>query len=265
MSLRKYVAFAAPALIVVVALVYVLFFSASRRSDSPVQTLNWPTMGTVAAVKLRNGTPPEICVPAVKSAFDEIQSRLNAHNPESEISRNAHLDADAAIAAAGESVRECYRVAFALEKQSAGVFNPRWRGKDTLDFGAIAKGFAVDLAAAALPADVDALIDLGGNLKAVGGSWRTGIAGSDTVVELTNGMACATSGEYFRGKHIYDGRTGLPVSNDVWSVTVIHPNSAMLADGLSTTLFVLGREQGDKFLAEHYPEATAVWIVKSKE
>jgi hypothetical protein len=112
------------------------------------------------------------------------------------------------------------------------------------------------------------LLDLGGNLKAVSGSWTTGIrdpgnpSGIAERIVLTNGMACATSGEYVRGKHIYDGRTGRPVTNAVASVTVVHPSSAMLADALSTTLFVLGREEGEVFLRRFYPEARAYWIMR---
>ena len=134
-------------------------------------------------------------------------------------------------------------------------------------------GFAVDLAAERLSraegVQRSLLIDLGGNLKVVRGTWRTGIRdpsrpdGIVRTLTLTNGMACATSGEYARGKHIRDGRTGVPVTNDVASVTVVHPTSAMLADGLSTTLFVLGRERGTAFLAAHYPEATAYWVMRS--
>ena len=48
--------------------------------------------------------------------------------------------------------------------------------------------------------------------------------------------------------------------NAVHSVTVVHPSSAMLADGLSTVMFIFGREKGEAFLKKHYPEAKAVWI-----
>jgi thiamine biosynthesis lipoprotein ApbE len=36
----------------------------------------------------------------------------------------------------------------------------------------------------------------------------------------------------------------------------------MLADGLSTTLFVLGKRGGEKFLRKYYPEARAVWVMR---
>ena len=103
------------------------------------------------------------------------------------------------------------------------------------------------------------LIDLGGNLKAVKGDWTVGIKDGESFV-LHEGEACATSARYYRGSHIKDGRTGADVTNGVYSVTVVHPKSAMLADGLSTTLFILGREKGEAFLKKHYPEARAVWI-----
>ena len=145
---------------------------------------------------------------------------------------------------------------------SGGAFNPRWRGPKTLDLGAIAKGFAVDVASGLEIGNgrgEAVLLDLGGNLKSIRGEWKVGIAGSDVVLTLTNGMACATSAEYYRGKHIYDGRTGQAVSNGVTSVTVVHPTSAMLADGLSTTLFVFGKEEGERFLKANFPEARAYW------
>ena len=105
------------------------------------------------------------------------------------------------------------------------------------------------------------LIDLGGNLKAVKGDWRVGVLGGD-VFTLKEGEACATSAEYFRGEHIRDGISGEKISNGVYSVTVIHPTSAMIADALSTIMFLMGSEKGEQFLKEHYPEARSCWIFK---
>jgi thiamine biosynthesis lipoprotein len=81
----------------------------------------------------------------------------------------------------------------------------------------------------------------------------------------------ATSGHYerfverdgVRYSHILDGRTGKPVTG-MAGVTVIAP-SAMWADGLSTTLFVLGPEDGARFLARHHPQAQALWIPDTPE
>ena len=239
---------------------------------SDVESLGWLAMGTTAQISFK--TAEGTCTAnegqafgEVKDIFEEIECKLSIWRPDSEISRYISLDQ------VSPETRPCYEAAFELQRKSGGAFNPFWRGEGKgPDLGAIAKGFAVDLAAERLlrAADVQRslLIDLGGNLKVVRGTWRTGIRdpsrpdGIVRTLTLTNGMACATSGEYARGKHIRDGRTGAPVTNDVASVTVVHPSSAMLADGLSTTLFVLGRERGTAFLAAHYPEATAYWVMR---
>jgi len=226
-------------------------------SRAKVDRVEWVVMGTVAAVQTRGGSPEDWKNDAgrtVRERFQAVNDEFNAHDPNSTVRR---------LGTCSPFGWPCQACAQTLCEQSGRAFNPRWRADGRLDFGAIAKGFAVDIAAAAVTnAAGDMLIDLGGNLKSVRGSWQVGIAESDLVLTLTNGMACATSAEYYRGRHIRDGRTGEPVTNGVYSVTVIHPSSAMLADGLSTTLFVLGKEKGEAFLRAHYPEATAYWILR---
>lgn len=261
----------------------VLFFAAGCGSHG-VDSVEWMSMGTIAKVSFKDsgscfGLPPAVrasrgenrrLVETVRRVYEDVESRLSIWNGDSEISRYTAIDGVSA------HTRPCYEAAFELQKKSGGVFNPFWRGRGIgPDLGGIAKGFAIDLAASELRRDGlrsrggsdDVLLDLGGNLKVVSGEWMVGIRnpfGEMRSILLTNGMACATSGEYERGKHIYDGRTGRAVSNDLVSVSVVHPSSAMLADGLSTTLFVLGREEGELFLKRHYPEASAYWIVKDR-
>ena len=228
-----------------------------------IERVEWPIMGTIAAVQVR-GYPDEwghVSAYAM-GVFKDVSEALNAHVSTSELSRLAMLDDGEILEKCDAQMKPCYEAAFKLMHESGGAFNPRWKGTNTLDLGAIAKGFAVDLASSMAPGvgPIDAIIDLGGNLKALrseDGSyrpWRTGVMdpngdGFAAVVELREGEALATSATYYRGSHIYDGRTGLAVSNGVASVTVLC-NSAMWADGLSTTLFVLGPEEGRKFLDE---------------
>ena len=242
----------------------VLTFAGCSRGK--IERVEWTTMGTVAAVQTRGATSEETAesVEAAKRTFSAVEKLLNAHDPDSELSRLAPLSEAEILAACDESVCPCYEMAFNLMEKSGGAFNPRWRGTNTLDLGAIAKGYAVDCAQLAIPNDgADKLLDLGGNLFAVKGSWRTGIAGSEMTLELAEGFACATSAEYYRGKHIYDGRTGLAVSNGVESVTVVVGGSAMEADGLSTTLFVLGPDEGRRFLDEKWRKlgVRAIWFM----
>ncbi len=251
-----------------------------------IERVEWPVMGTIAAVQTRgndlNGdkTSPEATATAMAITKD-IQTLLNAHNPDSEISRIAARSEGEILALCDHDksvdprlkTRGCYEAAFKLMKASGRAFNPRWRGEDKLDLGAIAKGFAVDVISEKC-ADgllVDFLVDLGGNLKSLRGTWKTGVMnpngeGYAAIVDLHEGEALATSATYYRGSHIYDGRTGKSVTNGVASVTVLC-KSAMWADGLSTTLFVLGPEGGGRFLDAHQKslvgddDVAVLWIL----
>ena len=148
-----------------------------------------------------------------------------------------------------------------------------------LDLGAVAKGYAVDVAWERLTAAgcTNLLIDLGGNLRAIGeaargrGGWRTGVRDPfepDALIGqflMRPGEAVATSGNYerfveiggTRYAHIMDSRTGTPVTG-MAGTTVLAPTAA-LADALSTTIFVLGPEKGAALLLRH-PGCEALWI-----
>ncbi|HLG96828.1 MAG TPA: FAD:protein FMN transferase [Bryobacteraceae bacterium] len=121
-----------------------------------------------------------------------------------------------------------------------------------LDLGAVVKGLAIDLAARELQPFSDFSIDAGGDLYAGGCNpegepWRIGIRHprreGEIIYQLriTNQAVC-TSGDYERGRHILDPRTGQPAASAA-SVTVVAPN-AMLADALSTAAFVLAPAEG---------------------
>lgn len=244
----------------------VLFLTAalmlSGCGQRKIERLEWPVMGTVAAVQSRGGDGDGLkrAVSEVKSVFSEIERLLNAHDPESELSRLAGLPDKEILGRCSPSVRPCYEAAFRLRDETGGRFDPRWKGPGTLDLGAIAKGFAVDLACEKVKdSGFELLVDLGGNLKAVTGNWRTLIAGSDETLTLAGGMACATSAEYFRGRHIRDAKNRGAPAGAGNSVTVVHPASAMLADALSTAVFILGREKGSEFIRLRYPDAVVVW------
>jgi len=148
-----------------------------------------------------------------------------------------------------------------------------------LDLGGVAKGFAVDRAAAALRAEGArrALVEAGGEYVAVGEKapgrpWWVGIRHPRRedalwgVIELRPGEAVATSGDYEKffvagGKkysHIVDPRTGRPLSGGAVSVTVLAPD-CMTADGLATALSVRGRT-GAEALLERFPGTSALVI-----
>jgi len=125
-----------------------------------------------------------------------------------------------------------------------------------LDFGGIAKGYALDVVMQHLKemGVHNASINTGGDLKVIGqganGSWNIGIkdpaGGVLASLVAYDGEAVFTSGDYERffidaGKryhHILDPRTGYPAQNSQ-SVTVVHHN-ATLADAAATALFIAG-------------------------
>ncbi len=129
-----------------------------------------------------------------------------------------------------------------------------------IDFGGIAKGYAVDQAREVLKKDglKSAMIDAGGSICAIGTNkgkpWKVGLQhprkeGIFGFVEVCD-TALNTSGDYRRffkvgGKrysHILNPKTGYPV-DEFSSVTVIYPNST-LSDAWSTAVFVLGKDKG---------------------
>lgn len=136
-----------------------------------------------------------------------------------------------------------------------------------IDMGAVAKGYASDLAAQLLAENGinSAILSLGGNVMAVGAkpdgsNWRVGIkdpSGNTDyigVVEVNN-KAVVTSGgyeRYFTGDdgqvywHIIDPSTGYPAKTGLSSVTIIG-DSGILCDALSTALFVMGADDALDF------------------
>jgi len=73
--------------------------------------------------------------------------------------------------------------------------------------------------------------------------------------------AIVTSGDYeryfiYKGKryhHIINPKTGYPVWNGIISVTII-ADKTVLADFLSTAVFVMGKDRGIKFLKKYFPD-----------
>ena len=258
------------------------------RPADPVRTRDeWPVMGTVAGLTFRGEAPKRDAIrDVVQKRYERLEGMLSAWNPDSELSRLSREGGTNWIARVSPEVADCYRMALTLAERSGRAFNP-WVGAKlqelgfsggqplaAFDLGAIAKGFAVDAAWEDVTrafGTSDLLIDLGGNLRVVGGAWRTGVrnpfgTGYAATLTLTNGEAVATSGNYerfverdgVRYSHILDGRTGEPTTG-IAGVTVI-ASSATLADGLSTTLFVLGPEEGMRFLEKWYPGVAVLWI-----
>jgi len=128
-----------------------------------------------------------------------------------------------------------------------------------VDLGAIGKGYILDCAARFLKdrGIENGLLNAGGNIV----SWnpngsRIGVRDPldcdkilCTVFLKNEAVATSANDERFfliekqTYGHILDPRTGWPMGGDLISVSVVAEN-AMMADALSTALFVLGEDQG---------------------
>lgn len=150
-----------------------------------------------------------------------------------------------------------------------------------VDFNSIAAGYAADTIAAKLEAlgIHNFLVEVTGELKASGmkpddSPWRIALEEprddqqvAERIVAI-DGYGLSTSGDYRnyfvqggkRYSHTFDARTGAPVSHTLASVTVIHP-SALMADGLSTLLLILGPERGWDYAEKH--DVGAFFVIRA--
>ena len=130
-----------------------------------------------------------------------------------------------------------------------------------LNFGAIAKGYAVDRAIDVLKTlgIKEALVNAGGEISVIGNDWIVGIQHPREINSIIkkiklDGFTVATSGDYEqyfevdgnRYHHILDPKTGYP-SKGLQSVTIINKSNA-IADALATAVFVMGKENGIKLI-----------------
>lgn len=140
----------------------------------------------------------------------------------------------------------------------------------SIDLGGIGKGYASDRCIQVFQQyDVSsAYISIGGNVSTLGkkpdGSlWSVGIQhprNEDGLIGAVRvaGKAVVTSGDYERcffdsqykrWHHILNPTTGYPAESGLISVTVV-ADRAMIADALSTAIFVAGIDKGLGYLAQ---------------
>ena len=153
-----------------------------------------------------------------------------------------------------------------------------------IDLGGIAKGFIADRLKEYLTKEgiESAWINLGGNVLTIGmkpdkSPWKIGIrkpfgAATETAAVISvSGKSVVTSGTYERYfekdgtiyHHILEPKTGEPVQNHLYSVTILSDSSAD-GDALSTTCFVLGKEDG-LALVESLDGIEAMFITDEQE
>ncbi len=150
-----------------------------------------------------------------------------------------------------------------------------------IDLGGIAKGFTSNRIM-----DIfrecgiqSGLVNLGGNVQTLGAKtdgslWHVSIIDPMNVDDYVGilsveGQAVVTSGGYERYfeeegttyHHIINPRTGYPAKSGLASVTVIS-SDGVLADGLSTSFFIMGLDKAQKYWKEHDREFDMVLVAE---
>lgn len=153
-----------------------------------------------------------------------------------------------------------------------------------IDLGGIAKGYTsarlMDLYRE--HGVTSGMVNLGGNVQVLGtkpdGSlWRVAVQSPDEewdylgIVSIQD-KAVITSGGYERYfeedgvtyHHIIDPATGYPADSGLTSVTVVSVDGT-LADGLSTSLFIMGAEKAEAYWRDHTEEFDMILLTDGKE
>ena len=146
-----------------------------------------------------------------------------------------------------------------------------------IDLGGIAKGYTYSQIMQIYQdcGVTSGLVNLGGNVQALGcktdgSKWRVAIQSPDDTEEYLGileieDQAVITSGGYERYfeedgvtyHHIIDPAIGYPADSGLISVTIVSDDGT-LADGLSTSLFIMGEEKAAQFWRENSDEFEAI-------
>lgn len=257
------------------------------RGAPATETLEGAAFGTAWRVTVPAGSGAGRLRAPIAAALDRIDRRMSPWRADSEISRfNAAGTGSRPVSPETASVA---RAALDMAAASGGAFDPtvgplvaRWGfgpiageagswqalgagdgtlEKDapglTLDLCGIAKGYALDRVAALVAETAnDALVDLGGELRAhgrhpSGRRWRVGVESGEgpalAARLVLDGRAVATSGRTVQGydlgahrySHIIDPATAAPVEGPLLTVSVL-ADTAMEADGWATACLAAG-------------------------
>lgn len=153
-----------------------------------------------------------------------------------------------------------------------------------IDLGGIAKGYTSSRIMDIYKEKgvTSGLVNLGGNAQVFGtkpdGSlWRVAVQSPDSEDEYlgvleTKDKAIITSGGYERYfekdgvtyHHIIDPSTGYPADNGLISVTIVSADGT-LADGLSTSLFVMGKDKATDYWKAHSDEFDMILLTDDEK
>lgn len=205
-------------------------------------------MGMPVVVDIRDEDADETVAAEVFDWFRFVDATFSTYKETSEVSRLNR--GELALADAHPDVKEIVGRSEALRLETDGYFDARARDRDYFDPSGLVKGWSVDRAASLLEhaGMRNYAVNAGGDVRVRGRAvpelaWRIGIAhpldrlAVCATIEATE-LAVATSGEYARGRHVFDPHTNRP-PDGVLSVTIAGRELAT-ADAYATAAFAMG-------------------------
>ena len=229
---------------------------ASPAAES-AETSAAPASTSAAAVENPDASA-ETAAPAAEAATEgDTAAEQAAPATEAAAEGNTAADQAAAAAEAGAETGAANPASAQITLGMPGM---------EIDLGGIAKGYTSSRVMEVFKeyGIEHGIVSLGGNVQALGTkkngkAWRVAIQNPESeldylgVLEIED-KCVITSGGYerffeqdgVRYHHIIDPRTGYPADSGIISATIISKDGT-LADGLSTSLFIMGLEKAEKY------------------
>jgi len=235
-------------------------------------------MGTPIRIQVSGPHAPRLVEKAM-AEIRRLEDLFSKFDPKSETSLINRMAGVAAVSVSDDTL-DCIKIGEEISTLSDGAFDITLGnsgdlrvdrdGKEVylkragmeIDLGGVGKGYAAESAAGLLLKNgaKNGMIDMRSSIAVFGlpagrrgpKTWEIGIQHPrkrDELlgkVTLVGGQSLSTSGDYERGGHIMDPRSGRPTTS-CQSVTVIGKNMAE-TDALSTAVFVLGPETGMRLI-----------------
>lgn len=225
-------------------------------------------MGMPSTITIVDTNPKtEKNIDEVFTYFQHIDFVFSTYNLKSEISRinNKQL----LISEASQIVKDVLNLCEQTKQETNGYFAIERNG--LLDPSGIVKGYAIHQGAEMLRRNgyKNFYVEIAGDIEVNGENnnekWRIGIENPFNIKEIIKIVALtnkgiATSGNYIRGKHIYNP-IAKKEADEIASISVIGPN-AYEADRFATAVFAMG-VNGIQFI-ENLKGFEAYMVTKEK-
>lgn len=200
-------------------------------------------MGMPIVVEIRDEVTPEF-FEKVFDYFRQVDEQFSPYKDSSEVSRFNRGEIN--LVDLSEQMKEVFELSEKTKQETKGFFDIK-KPDGLIDPSGLVKGWAIYNAAKILTAAgmKNFYIEAGGDIQVAGGDWTVGIRNPfnpGEIVKVLNVADCgvATSGNYFRGDHIYNPHAKSQTIDDIVSLTVIGPN-IYEADRFATAAFAMGQ------------------------